>query len=249
MKFVIACAVIAIGLTQAVNAADVKLLSSAAIKPALDVLNPRFESATKNKVVTRYVLTPEVPKLVESGEVFDVAIANPSHIDALIKSNKIVATSRAEVLRFGLGVGVRSGANKLAVGTSDDLRKALLSSKSVAYVGAGSSGPFVTAMLAKLGILEDMKPKLRPGSIAQNLSAVAQGDVELVIMPVPLIRGFKGVDFAGLMPPEYRDYLVLAAGVGSSASESATGQAFLSYLMASHADDVFTSAGYERVPK
>ena len=252
MKSAIVCAIgiVAISLTHgAVNAADVKLLSSAAIKPALDVLNPRFESASKNKVVARYVLTPEVPKLIEGGEVVDVAIANPPHIEALIKSGKVVANSRTPLLRFGLGVGVRSGAAKPAVGSADDLRKTLLASKSVAYVGAGASGPFVTAMLGKLGILDEMKPKLRPGDIAQNLSSVAKGDVDLVIMPAPLIRAFKGVDLVGLMPVEYRDYLVLAAGVGSSAPQAAAGQAFISFLMASDTDAVLTSAGYERVPK
>jgi molybdate transport system substrate-binding protein len=250
MKSAIVCAIgiVAISLTHgAVNAADVKLLSSAAIKPALDVLNPKFESASKNKVVARYVLTPEVPKLAESGEVFDVAIANPPHIDALIKSGKVTANSRAQVLRFGLGVGVRSGGSKPAVASADELRKTLLASKSVAYVGAGASGPFVTAMLTKLGILDDMKPKLRPGDIVQNLSAVAKGDVELVMMPAPLIRAFKGVDLVGLMPTEYRDYLVLAAGISAAAPEAAAGQAFISFLMASDADAALTSAGYERV--
>jgi hypothetical protein len=51
----------------AANAADVKLLSSAAFKPALEVLGPQFERATGNKLMATFVLTPEVPKLVDGG--------------------------------------------------------------------------------------------------------------------------------------------------------------------------------------
>ena len=173
----------AIALTfNAAGAAEVRVSSSAAIKPALDVLGPQFEQATKNKLVINYVLTPAVPKMIESGEVFDVAIANPPHIDALIKSGKIAAGSRAQISRFGLGLGTKAGAGKPDVSTADAFRQTLLNAQSLAYVGAGTSGPFAIAMFTKLGILDEMKSKLRPGGVAENLSAVAKGETELVIV-------------------------------------------------------------------
>src|SRR5690349_18819159 len=96
-----------------VQAADVRILSAAAVKPVMDVLGPQFESATGHRLVTKYLTAPEVRKLIEAGEVFDVAIANPPNIDAVIKAGNIVSSSRVQLTRIGLGIGVRSGAQKL----------------------------------------------------------------------------------------------------------------------------------------
>ena len=243
-----AVAVTLVGLAHA-KANDVRLLSSAAIKPAMDVLAPQFERTTKNKVVAKYVLTPEVPKLIEGGEAFDVAIANPPHIDALIKSGKVVAGSRAQVARFGLGVGVKAGAAKPNVITVDGFRQALLKAKSIAYVGAGTSGPFFVSVTEKLGIGKDVKDKLRPGSIAENLGAVAKGTVEIVVMPVPLILAASGVDLAGAVPTEYQDHIVLVAGLAAKAPEAKAGQALIQYLVSVDAEAALKKTGYERIVK
>jgi molybdate transport system substrate-binding protein len=239
-------AAIFVGVVNA-RASEVKLLSSAAIKPALDVLAPQFERATKHKLVTNYVLTPEVPKLAESGGVFDVAIANPPHIDALVKSGKVVAGSNAQMARFGLGVGVRSGAPKPDVSTVDGLRKTLLTVKSVAFVGAGTTGPFIRAMMEQLGIAKEMKEKLRPGGIAENIAAVAKAEVEILIMPVPLILAGSGVDLASQLPSQHQEYIVLAAGLAAKAPEAKAGQALIQYLLSSDAEAALKAKGYERL--
>ena len=230
------------------NAADVKLLSSAAFKPALEVLGPQFESATGNKLTATFVLTPEVPKLVERGEVFDVAIANPPHIEALIKSGKIVDASPAEVARFGLGVGVRSGAARPKVASVEDFKQALLDAKSVAYVEGGTGGPFFLGVLERLGIANDMKDKLRPGSSAESVSAVAKGEVEIVVRPVPLILATSGVELAGAIPTEYQDQIVLVAGLSAAAPQASAGQALIDYLRTAD-PEVLKAKGYERPRK
>ena len=237
-----------LGLVNA-DAADVKLLSSAGMKPAADVLLPQFERATKNRVVAKYVLTPEVPKLIEGGEIFDVAIANPPHIDALIKSGKVVAGSPAQVARFGLGVGVRAGAPKLNVGTVEGFKQALLKAKSIAYVGAGTSGPLFLSIIEKLGIAKETKDKLRPGGVAENIAAVAKGDVEVVVMPVPLILAGSGVELAGAVPAEYQDHIVLVAGLSANAPEAKAGQALIQYLVSSDAEAALKVKGYEPIVK
>jgi molybdate transport system substrate-binding protein len=231
------------------DAADIKLLASAAIRPAMDMLAPQFEQTTKNKVVARYVLTPEVPKLIEGGEAFDVAIANPPHIESLIKSGKVVAGSRAQVARFGLGVGVRKGAARPDVATVEGFRQTLLKARSIAYVGAGTSGPFFVSVTEKLGIGKDVKDKLRPGSIAENLGAVAKGQTEIVVMPVPLILTAAGVDLAGAVPVEYQDHIVLVAGLATNAPEAKAGQALIQYLVSADAEAALKKTGYERIQK
>jgi hypothetical protein len=71
----------------AANAADVTLLSSAAIRPVIEVLGPQFERASGHRLVSRFELTPAVKKLIDAGIPFDVAIANPPHIEDAIKQS------------------------------------------------------------------------------------------------------------------------------------------------------------------
>ena len=58
------------------QAAEVRLLSSAGIKPVIDAVKPAFERATGHKLMVKYVLTPQV---------FDVAITIPAHIAEIMK--------------------------------------------------------------------------------------------------------------------------------------------------------------------
>ena len=161
---------VALSITHgAAQAADIRLLGAGAVKPVMDVLGPQFERATGHKIVAKYGTGPEVLKWIEAGEGFDVAIANPPSIDSLIKSGKIVSSSRVQVGRIGLGVGVRASAQKPTVVSSEDFTQTLLNSNSVAYIGAGASGPVFIGMLEKLGIGNEMKNKLRPPAFLKTL--------------------------------------------------------------------------------
>lgn len=229
------------------NATEVRLMSAAVMKPITDVLAPSYEQATGNKLVARFDTGPAVLKLIQGGEVIDVAIAPPSVIDALIKSGKIAGSSRTLVARLGLGIGVRSGAPIPDVGSPTALKQTLVNSKSVGYVGAGTSGPIVMALLQRLEISEAMKSKLRADGIDENLAAVANGAVELVILPVPLIIATKGVELAGALPSEFQDYIVMMAGLATTVPQVAAGQAFIHHLMSNEADKVFKAKGFERI--
>ncbi len=227
------------------QSADIRLLSAGAIKPVMDVLGPQFERATGHRIVAKYGTGPEVLKWIESGEAFDVAIANPPSIDSLIKSGKLASSSRAPIGRIGLGVGVRAGAQKPNVSSGEDFKQTLLNSNSVAYIGAGASGPVFLAMLEKLGIANEMKNKLKPAGIPQNIAAVANGEVDILVMPIPLILAGSGVEVAGAVPAEYQDYIVLIAGLAPAAGNGA-GESLVKHLLSSQADVVFRAKGFEQ---
>jgi molybdate transport system substrate-binding protein len=229
----------------AAQAADVRVLSAGAMQPVIEILSPHFERATGHRLVVKYGTGPRVLKWIESGEAFDVAIANPGSIDPLVRSGRIVPGSRVQVGRIGLGIGVRAGARKPGVGSSAEFRQALLDAGSVAYIGAGASGPLFVGMLEKLGIGDAMKGKLRPAGIPQNIAAVASGEVDMLVMPIPLIVAASGVDLVGAVPAEYQDYIVLIAGIATNAAQGPAGGALIKHLLSSEADAVFRSKGFD----
>jgi len=239
-------ALVALAPGATARAAEVDVLASLAIKPVIEAVGPSFERASGHKLVTRFELTPAVKRQIEAGAAFDVAIANPPHIIDLIKQGKIVAGSRADIARFGVGVGVRTGAPKPDVSSSGAFKRTLLGAKSVAYVGEGTSGAFVRGLLDRLGIAEAMKDLLKPAGVAASLSSVASGDADIVVMPVPLILTHTGVELVGALPEELQDHIVMTAGVSATAMNSDAARAFVEFLLTTDASAVIKAKGYER---
>ncbi len=247
---VLACglwACVTVGLPQASEAAELKLLSSLGLKPVVDALVPEFERETGHKVAVRFALTPAIPKAATESPGFDVAISDPKHIADMIATGTVRAGTATNIARFGMGVGVRAGAMKPDVATPGALKSAVLKFDSIGYVAAGATGPVVLAMLGKLGIAEQAQPKLKAGGVAENLGAVASGTLDAVLMPVPLITAGKGVELAGAWPAELQDYIVMTGGVSGATATKIEAEALLKFLMSPKADSVVVSRGYERI--
>ena len=91
-------------------AAEIKVLSTVALKAALDEdLLPQLARSAESKVTIKYDAAAALKKQIDNGESFDVAILVPAGIDDLIKQGKIEAASRTNLVRTGVGVAVRAG--------------------------------------------------------------------------------------------------------------------------------------------
>src|SRR4051794_24759568 len=89
----IAATVIAMGAEMA-KAAEIKVLSSAAIKEAYLELVPAFERATEHKVVTEWGGTNAVVKRLQAGDAsLDMVILADYALEDLIKGGKVAGGS------------------------------------------------------------------------------------------------------------------------------------------------------------
>ena len=228
-------------------AAEVRLLSSAGIKPVIDAINPQFERATGHTLTVKYLLTPQVAVTAEAGEPFDVAITIPAHIAALAKQNIVADGTATNLAKFDLGIGVRAGAPKPDTSTPEAVKQALLAAKSIAYVGSGATGPMVTAMLDQLGIAADVKAKLKTGSVEASQQAVGNGEAELMVLPIPLIKEAKGVELAGALPAPFKNTITMSAGIAGATKDRAAAEALIRFLTSSAADGAIAASGYDRV--
>ena len=129
---------------------------------AYETLAPQFERATGHKLVSQFELPPTLIKKIDAGEPFDVIILSYD-VEGLIKQGKVVADSRAVFGRVGVGVAVRQGAPKPDFSTVDAFKRSLLDAKTIATSGEGSSGRYVASLIERLGIAEQVKPKIRSG--------------------------------------------------------------------------------------
>src|SRR5437588_12592167 len=95
--FALACA-------TAAEAAEVKILTAGAMKAVVLELVPQFEKETGHKAVVDNDTAGGLAKRIEGGEAYDIVVVTPGVINDLGKKGKVVADSRANVARVGVGV-------------------------------------------------------------------------------------------------------------------------------------------------
>jgi molybdate transport system substrate-binding protein len=227
------------------HAAELKVLSGNGAKAAVRDLCAQFERATGNKVSVHFEVNADLRKKIEAGEAFDVAVLNPPVLDALIKAGKVVAGSRADIGRAGLGVAVRAGAPKPDIATVDAFKHALLAAKAVAYPGKGASGLYFVSLLDRMGITNEMKPKLKPMKAEDTVEVVARGEADMVVVVSTRITGVPGVERVGSIPEELQTKIGFAAGVSASAKEPAAGKALVTFLSAPEAAATLRANGVD----
>src|SRR5215470_8509677 len=120
-----------------VNAAEITIVSSPNVQPAIDAIIPVFERASGHRIAITYKSTPVWTNQIDADASIDLAIAYTDTLDRLVGTGKVPSGLRRDILRSGIGVAVRAGAPKPDIGSVDALKNTLLSAKSVAF----STGP------------------------------------------------------------------------------------------------------------
>ena len=238
----------AAGAPHGAVAAEIKVLTAGAFKQVLVALVPDFEKQTGHKVIVENETVGALTKRIEGGEAFDVAVLTPGAVNDLTGKGKFVAGSRANLARVGVGMMVKAGAPAPDISTVEAFKRALLDAKSVAYIdpaSGGSSGIYISGLLDKLGIADQVKPKakLKQGGYVADL--IVKGEAELGIHQISEIVPVKEVTLVGPLPAEIQNYTVYAAGLGASAKDSEAAKALIKALTGPAAADVLKSKGME----
>src|SRR4051812_14920815 len=80
----------------AVPAAEINVVSSTAIREALDELVPMFEKASGHKVAIAFHPAASLVVKVKEGIPADLVMTTPDNIEALTRDGKLVAGSRVD---------------------------------------------------------------------------------------------------------------------------------------------------------
>jgi molybdate transport system substrate-binding protein len=232
----------ALGLAQA---AEVRVASSGAIKEAYVELVANFERATGHEVLTTWGGTESVTKRVRDGEVFDLVIVSAPNVDRLVGEGKLIAGSRVDVAKSGVGVAVRDGLPKPDVSSGDAVKKAVLDAKSVAY-SSGPSGFYLVDLFKKMGITDQIKHKVKqtPSGV-QVGDLLARGEADLGFQQVSELVHVKDIQYLGPLPADIQHTTTFSVGLHAKAPEPDAAMALVKALTASEAAPVIRRTGME----
>src|SRR5947208_10779710 len=104
---------------SAAQSAELKIFGSRVTKMMMADVGPGFERSTGLTPVVVTDVAAVMKRRIEGGEPFDLAVLVNFQTDDLIKSGKLVADSRTDIMRAGIGVAVKRGAPRPDISTTE----------------------------------------------------------------------------------------------------------------------------------
>ncbi len=226
------------------HATEIKVMASAAFKEAYLELVPEFESATGHKVVTIWVPSVQMMSRLKGGEMVDLVIMSAASLDELIKLGMIAPGNRFDLAKSGVGVAVRAGAPKPDISSGQALKRAVLAAKSIVY-STGPSGIYLAGLFQRMGIADELKPKIRQVQGEPAGAVVARGEAEIGFQQVSELLPVAGIDLIGPLPADVQQITVFSAGLHVGAREPDAARALIKFFTAPAAAPVIRKKGME----
>lgn len=232
------------------TAAEIKLLAGSAITPVMTDLVAKFEQSSGHKVLSDFdgaigTMTDRIKK----GEAVDVAIVSGTQIDALVREGKVLAGTRVDLAKVGVGVFVRNGAPKPDIGSVETFKRTMMAAKSIGYNDPAAGAPvslYLIELFERLSIAEAMKAKTVVfKQRSERFDAVARGDVEIGFNQVSEIVAVPTVDLIGPLPAAIQRYTLFASGIIASGKEQDASRTFVSYISSQEARVTWKAKGFE----
>jgi molybdate transport system substrate-binding protein len=224
---------------------EITVIASNAVKEALAELVPDFEKASGHRVATIWGGTLDISARIRDGEVVDIVVLAAPRIDDFIRQGRIVAGSRVDIARSGIGAAVRAGARQPDISSGTALKTALLAARSI-VLSSGPSSVYLADLFQKMGIAEEIKSKvIQIGPGLPVGKAVARGEGEIGFTQVSELLSAEGIDFVGPLSADVQHVTVFSAGIHVAAPAPDAARALVKYLTAPPAAAVIRHSGME----
>jgi molybdate transport system substrate-binding protein len=207
-----------------------------------------FFKLTGSKVALETVTPSDISQKL-ADQRYDMVIASIPAIDALDQAGALRTGSRVPLARVGIGVLVREGSLVPDVSTPDAFKKTLAAARSIVHgdpAVPNQSGVVTMRILAKAGLLDAVKVKGRPATLANGFAMVAKGEVELALFN--LVELPPGVRLAGPVPAPFQDYTSYETAVLANGLAPAEAQAFIALITSAASRKTWEAASLEAYP-
>lgn len=249
----VAAAAAAALLTATSVQAQVRVFVGGAVTVPVREAGAEFTKRTGKTLDIQSDTTGALQRRLRAGEKADVVVITAPAIEALTGEKLLAATGRTDLARGLVGVAVKSGEPAPDLSSMDALKATLLKARTVSYVSpaaGGTSGAHIEGLIAKMGIAEQIKPKVvyrnQGSEVAQ---AVASGAAEIGFTFTSEISPVPGVRVAGVLPAEAQLPTIYTAALSASPPNPAGAAALMDVLKGPTGRAALQKAGLETLVK
>ena len=246
LGFLLLGALLIVGTGQAL-ADNVRVLATGVFATSLRELHAPFMASSEAAFQATIANAGQVHARLVAGEPADVVMTSSAGVQALIREGRLNASSKVEIGRMRLGLGVRIGAPAPEVTSPDKVRALFLAAPAIAYVdphGGATAGAFAEKVFDLLGIAAAVHAKsILCEDGAQVVAALASGRATIGMTQASEIIGAPGAAFVGYLPESLNTISTYAAAtVAPTPSPSAI--AFLRFMRSPAAIERLRHAGW-----
>jgi molybdate transport system substrate-binding protein len=223
---------------------EINVMATAAFKEAYLELVPQFERASGHKVITTWASTMDIVSRVKAGEATDLAVMSGNAIDELIAAGKFAKDSRVNIATSWVAMAVRKGAPKPDISSADALKRAMLAAKSIAY-STGPSGVYLIGLFRRMGIAEELAPKVKQIKGEPIGASVARGEIEIGFQQMSELMPVPGIDIVGGLSKDIEEITFFATGRHADSLVVDTANALTAFFKAPTAHALIRAKGME----
>ena len=230
--------------------ATLNIFCAGAAQAVVTEMAGKFQRDSGNFVAANFGAVGAMKARVVAGEAADVIVLTGALIDELIQQGLVVAGSRVDLGRVGTGVAVRAGTPMPDVSDTRVLRGNLLAAKRILFPdpAVATAGKVVMSALDKLGITDEVKPRLHffpNGYAAMGDLAQSSGLLEMGITQITEIVANKGVKLVGPLPAEVQNIAVYSAGLAAHSAHPERAKELILRLTGFNAQPLLSAAGFD----
>ena len=224
------------------------IFAAGAVKHAVEELREELRAAGGPVPDAAYDTVGALRDRVLAGERPTVVLLSAEAVGAIASRGIVPADGIAEVGRTGVALAAPAGRAVPDISTPETFRAALLATESLAFAdparGATAGRHFAT-LLDRLGIAEQMRPKLRlvPFGV-EGVNMASRGEVALAVSQATEIIDRPGVQLVGLLPDSLQLWTVYRAAI---LRDDAEARALLALFTGEAARVAFARIGFRPV--
>jgi molybdate transport system substrate-binding protein len=211
---------------KAAGAAEIRLLSAAAMQSVFKDISAEFERTSGHKLSITYTTIGGITERIQRGETADFIIGSSLNMPPLVGAGKIEARSLTPICKTGIGLVVPLGDPLPRIVSVAEFKQALLAARVLVYsdpVRGGAAGVHIAKVLEQLGIADQLKSQITLGAGGDVTEVtIAQGNGALGITQNSEIVGKTTAQYVGPIPRELQNDTVFVGGtlVGSPSSDA-----------------------------
>ncbi len=229
-------------------AADILVLSPAAVQGPVRALAEQFERDTGHHLIFDYTTAGGVDAKLKAGGQFDIVMNSRSRLDALAAAGLVAPTPASDLGLVKIGVAMRKGGTRPDLSSVAAFRHSLEMAQSISYgdpAKGPTSGIHAAKMIEKLGLTDALKARTTLVTDGLEMMAlITKGQVELGITQVSEINNIQPEALVGLVPEELQLNTIYSVTAGRAAV-TAPAQEFIDLLLSPAGRDKFRKAGFQ----
>jgi molybdate transport system substrate-binding protein len=232
-----------------VSAVELKVLAAGAVEAVVRDMVGCFEKENGHTVKLTYAPVGALRDKAFAGEQADVIIVTPVIIEQLLARGLARSGTRTDLGRVGGGIAVRKGVPRPAIGTSEELKRALLAAKEIYYADPkiATAGSYFLKVADRLGIGVEVRKKVRTaGGGKFSMELMARSTAEAIgLAQISEILSVPEVELVGPYPGELQLMTMYTGVLLEHTTHSQAAVAFLRFLTSAPVQARFRQQGYE----